>query len=273
MVKIAIITYSTFGHIDTLAQALKEGVKSAGGDADIFRVPETLSEEELAELNAPEKSEEIPIANEDTLLNYDAFLFGVPAMLGTLPAQWSAFWDKTGALWAKGSLYGKVAGFFTSSSYYGGGQESTIKNCLSYMAHHGIIWVPLGYSNCFAELANVEELHGSSPWGAGTLTGSEADRDPSELELRIARIQGKSFYETALKFFPPPPEEVAAKKEGDEEEQKEEEGQKEKKDQEKPKETKKNAAAATAAAKRTTEAPATTEKNDTGFGGGCCTVM
>ena len=268
MVKIAIITYSTYGHIDTLAQALKEGVKSAGGEADIFRVPETLSEEELQELNAPEKSEEIPIANEDTLLDYDAFLFGVPAMLGTLPAQWSTFWDKTGALWAKGSLYGKVAGFFTSSSYYGGGQESTIKNCLSYIAHHGIIWVPLGYSNCFAELANVEELHGSSPWGAGTLTGPDADRDPSELELRIARIQGKSFYETALKFFPPPPEEVAAKNE-EEEKEGEQQKQKEQKEQEKPKEAKKNEAAA----KRTTEAPATTEKNDTGFGGGCSTVM
>ena len=38
MVKIAIITYSTYGHIDVLAQAVKKGVEAAGGKADVYRV-------------------------------------------------------------------------------------------------------------------------------------------------------------------------------------------------------------------------------------------
>ena len=202
MVKVAIITYSTYGHIDVLAKSVQKGVEEAGGKADIFRVPETLSDDILEQMNAPPKPTDIPIATEETLAQYDAFLFGVPTRFGNLPAQWSAFWDKTGKLWAEGTLNGKVGAFFLSTSSLGGGQESTIKNCLSYLAHHGIIYVPLGYRDCFAELANVEEVHGGSPWGAGTLAGADGSRTASDLEKRIASIQGKTFYQTAFKFYP-----------------------------------------------------------------------
>ncbi|CCF60014.1 hypothetical protein KAFR_0I02350 [Kazachstania africana CBS 2517] len=202
MVKVAIITYSTYGHIDNLAKSVQKGIESAGGKADIYRVEETLSDDVLSQMNAPAKPADIPIATENTLTEYDAFLFGVPTRFGTLPAQWSSFWDKTGSLWAQGSLNGKVGGFFVSTSSYGGGQESTVKNCLSYLACHGIIYVPLGYKNAFAELANIEEVHGGSAWGAGTLAGADGSRIASDLELKIAEIQGKTFYESALKFYP-----------------------------------------------------------------------
>ncbi|EHN08264.1 Ycp4p [Saccharomyces cerevisiae x Saccharomyces kudriavzevii VIN7] len=202
MVKIAIITYSIYGHIDVLAQAVKKGVEAAGGKADIYRVEETLPDEVLTKMNAPQKPEDIPVATEKTLLEYDAFLFGVPTRFGNLPAQWSAFWDKTGGLWAKGSLNGKAAGIFVSTSSYGGGQESTVKACLSYLAHHGIIFLPLGYKNSFAELASIEEVHGGSPWGAGTLAGPDGSRTASPLELRIAEIQGKNILRNRQKTFP-----------------------------------------------------------------------
>lgn len=202
MVKIAIITYSTYGHINTLAESVKAGIESAGGSADILRVPETLSDDILEQMNAPPKDAAIPVADEQTLVDYDAYLFGVPTRFGTVPAQWSAFWDKTGSLWAKGSLQGKVGGFFISTSSYGGGQEATVKNCLSYLVHHGIIYVPLGYKENFAELANIDEVHGGSPWGAGLLAGADGSRAASDLEKRIAEIQGSSFYKTALKFYP-----------------------------------------------------------------------
>lgn len=202
MVKVAIITYSTYGHIDNLAKAIQKGVKEAGGEAKIFRVEETLSDDILKLMNAPAKDQSIPIADESTLKEYDAFLFGVPTRFGSVPAQWSAFWDKTGSLWAQGALHGKVASFFISTGTYGGGQELTVKNCISYLVHHGMIYVPLGYKNAFAELANVSEVHGGSPWGAGTLAGSDGSRTASDLELRIAEIQGKTFYQSAIKFVP-----------------------------------------------------------------------
>lgn len=38
-----------------------------------------------------------------------------------------------------------------------------------------------------------------SPWGAGTYAASDGSRQPSALELEIASIQGKAFYETVSK--------------------------------------------------------------------------
>ncbi|GAV49525.1 hypothetical protein ZYGR_0P01690 [Zygosaccharomyces rouxii] len=200
MGKVAIITYSMYGHIDTLAKAVQKGVEAAGGQADLYRVEETLPEEALEKMNAPEKNPDVPVATPETLLEYDAFLLGIPTRFGSLPAQWSAFWDHTGSLWAQGALAGKIAGAFVSTASPGGGQETTLRSALSYLTHHGIIYVPLGYRDVFAELGNVEELHGGSPWGAGTLAGADGSRTPSALELRIAEIQGKSFYETSLRF-------------------------------------------------------------------------
>ncbi|CCK73425.1 flavodoxin-like fold family protein NDAI_0G04400 [Naumovozyma dairenensis CBS 421] len=262
MVKVAIITYSTYGHITTLARSIQKGVESAGGKADLFRVEETLPDEVLEQMNAPAKPDDIPVATEQIMGEYDAFLFGVPTRFGTMPAQWSSFWDKTGAMWAQGTLNGKVAGFFVSTSGYGGGQESTVKNCLSYLVHHGIIYVPLGYRDVFAELSNVEEVHGGSPWGAGTLAGADGSRQASELELRIAEIQGKTFYEAAKKF----PSSVGT---ADAKAKTTNKGAAEKKPVEKK---------TTTTAKRTTAAPAAKteekkeEKKDEGLMS-CCVVM
>ncbi|CDF90148.1 ZYBA0S06-01772g1_1 [Zygosaccharomyces bailii CLIB 213] len=200
MAKIAIITYSLYGHIDTMAEAVKRGVESAGGKAVIFRVEETLPDEALVKMHAPEKNPDFPVATPETLVDYDGFLFGIPTRFGALPAQWSAFWDQTGGLWTKGSLSGKVAGFFVSTGTSGGGQETTLRTALTYLAHHGILYIPLGYRDVFAELGNVEEVHGGSPWGAGTFAGPDGSRTPSTLELRTAEIQGRTFYKTARRL-------------------------------------------------------------------------
>ncbi|CDR45701.1 CYFA0S19e01992g1_1 [Cyberlindnera fabianii] len=197
--KVAIIIYSMYGHVATLAEAEKAGVEKAGGEATIFQVPETLSEDVLAKMYAPAKPD-YPIATLETLESFDAFLFGIPTRYGNFPAQWKAFWDATGGLWAKGALQGKIAGVFVSTGTPGGGQEVTVLNSLSVLAHHGIIYVPLGYKNNFAELANLTEVHGGSPWGAGSFAGGDGSRQPSELELKVATIQGESFYLTAQKF-------------------------------------------------------------------------
>lgn len=71
-----------------------------------------------------------------------------------------AFWDATGGLWAKGSLAGKYAGAFVSTGSPGGGQEMTVNASLSTLAHHGILFVPLGYKNVFPLLTNLTEVHG-----------------------------------------------------------------------------------------------------------------
>ncbi|KDR81010.1 hypothetical protein GALMADRAFT_222603 [Galerina marginata CBS 339.88] len=191
--RIAIIIYTMYGHIAKMAESVKAGVESAGGRATIYQVPETLPQNVLTLMHAPEKPA-YPIATPETLTQHDGYLFGIPTRYGNMPAQFKAFWDATGSLWAQGVLAGKYAGIFVSTGGLGGGQETTAINTLSTLSHHGILYVPLGYSNTFSQLSNLEEVHGGSPWGAGTVTGPTGARQPSALELEIANIQGKSFY-------------------------------------------------------------------------------
>ena len=182
-----------------MAESAKAGVEAAGGSATIYQIPETLSDDVLKAMHAPEKPK-YPIASPDTLTEYDAFLFGVPTRFGNYPAQWKSFWDATGGLWAKGALYGKAAGFFVSTGTPGGGQEVTVQNALSVIVHHGIIYVPLGYGPVFPKLTSFDEPHGGSPWGAGTFAGADGSRSPSKLELEIVEAQGTQFYKTIQKF-------------------------------------------------------------------------
>ncbi|CCE81611.1 Piso0_002273 [Millerozyma farinosa CBS 7064] len=200
--KVAVIYYSLYGHIATVAEKVQEGVKASGvaDKVDIFQVAETLSDEILQKMHAPAKRDH-PVATPETLKEYDAFLFGIPTRYGTVPAQWSALWDATGSLWASGALYGKPAGIFVSTGTQGGGQETTVRNSLSYLAHHGLVYVPLGYAKTFAQQANLEEVHGGSPWGAGTFAAGDGSRQPSKLELDVAHAHGESFAQIAVKFM------------------------------------------------------------------------
>lgn len=88
------------------------------------------------------------------------------------PAQFKAFWDKTGGQWQTGAFWGKYAGVFVSTGTPGGGQESTVIAAMSTLTHHGIIYVPLGYKTVFGTLADLTEVRGGSPWGAGTFSVS-----------------------------------------------------------------------------------------------------
>lgn len=190
--RIAIVYYSMYGHIRQLAQNVKKGIEAAGGQADVFQIAETLPAEVLEKMHAPPKSDD-PIITVDDLTKYDAFVFGIPTRFGTMPAQWRAFWDQTGALWATGGLVGKYFSAFVSTATPGGGQETTILTSLPNFIHHGMIYVPLGFS-VQPQQANMEEVRGSTPWGAGTFASTTGARQPSQLEIEIAEGQGKHFY-------------------------------------------------------------------------------
>ncbi|KAF8239973.1 NADH-quinone oxidoreductase [Tricholoma matsutake] len=200
--KVAIIIYTMYGHIGKMAEAVKAGIVAAGGQADILQVPETLPQEVLTLMHAPAKPD-YPVLTLDKFTTYDGFVFGIPTRYGMMPAQWKAFWDSTGGLWQAGALFGKYASTFVSTSTAGGGQETTHMTTLTTCAHHGINYIPLGYSfkssagdSCFTLATNVDEVHGGSPWGAGTFASATGARQPSALELRMAEMQGEHFWKT-----------------------------------------------------------------------------
>ena len=121
---------------------------------------------------APPKDSSVPEATPATLEKYDAFLFGIPTRFGNFSAQFKAFWDQSGAQWQSGAFWGKYAGMFVSTASLGGGQESTCIAAMSTLAHHGIIYVPLGYGKAASILSSLTEVRGGSPWGAGTFAVS-----------------------------------------------------------------------------------------------------
>jgi len=209
--RIHIIYYSMYGHVATLAKAVLRGVEAAGAEARLIQVPETLSKEVLAKMHAPEKDKSVPtisfgpggentVTVEEALVNCDGILFGYPTRFGGMPAQVKAIWDATGGLWMKGSLIGKPIGVFFSTGTQSGGQETTALTSLTNYIHHGMLFVPIGYSSPL--LGNMDEIHGGSPYGAGTYAGSDGSRKPTDLELKIAEHQGSHLTQvaTALKI-------------------------------------------------------------------------
>jgi len=195
--KVAVIYYSMYGHIAKLAESVAAGAKAAGAEVTIYRVPETLPEEVLKAMHAGPKNEKHPIAKPDDLVDKDAIIFGIPTRYGNAAAQFRSFWDSTGALWQKGALVGKLASVFFSTGTQGGGQETTALTSYVSFAHHGMIIVPIGYSD--KRLFSMTETHGGSAYGAGTFSG-DGSRQPTEMELGIAEHQGKLVAGYAAKF-------------------------------------------------------------------------
>mmetsp|Transcript_8794 Transcript_8794/g.13130 ORF Transcript_8794/g.13130 Transcript_8794/m.13130 type:complete len:284 (-) Transcript_8794:107-958(-) len=197
--KVLIVYYSMYGHIEKMTESVAKGAKEAGAEVTIKRIPETLSEEVLKKMGAKDKLEEHKEATPDDLAQADAILFGIPTRFGMAAAQVKALLDQTGGLWQKGALMGKLAGVYVSTGTQNGGQETTMWTFLTQFVHHGMIFVPIGYSN--EGLQNMNEPKGGSPYGAGCLAGPSGKRPPSALELEIAEHQGKYTAGIATKML------------------------------------------------------------------------
>lgn len=59
---------------------------------------------------------------------------------------------------------------------------------VTQLAHHGMIYVPAGYT-AGGVMYGVQHAKGGSPWGAGTLAGADGSRQPSEVELEAVKAQ------------------------------------------------------------------------------------
>lgn len=198
MSKVLVLYYSTYGHIETMANAVAEGAKKvAGTEVVVKRVPETVPEE-LAKQNHFKLDQKAPVATVDELADYDAIIFGAPTRFGVAASQMRAFLDQTGGLWFKGALIGKAGSVFTSSATQHGGQETTITSFHTTLLHHGMVIVGLPYS-CQAQMG-VDEIKGGSPYGASTIANGDGSRQPSEQELGMAAFQGEHVAKIAAKL-------------------------------------------------------------------------
>lgn len=197
MAKILVLYYSSYGHIETMAQAVAEGATSAGAQVTVKRVPEIVPEA-VAKASGFKLDQAAPVATVDELPDYDAIILGVPTRFGNMPAQMKNFLDQTGGLWFQGKLIGKVGSVFTSTATQHGGQESTILSTHTVLLHHGMVLVGLPYS--FQGQMGVGEVTGCSPYGASTIADGNGSRQPSANELAGARFQGAHVARIAAKL-------------------------------------------------------------------------
>jgi NAD(P)H dehydrogenase (quinone) len=199
MAKILVLYYSAYGHIETMANAVAEGARSVEGvEVDIKRVPE-LVPDETAKAAHYKMDQAAPIATVEDLAAYDALIIGTGTRFGRMSSQMANFLDQTGPLWFRGALNGKVGSAFTSTASQHGGHETTLFSIITNLLHLGLIYVGLPYS--FQGQMTLEEVTGGTPYGAGTLTGGDGSRQPSENELAGARFQGRHVAEITQKLF------------------------------------------------------------------------
>jgi NAD(P)H dehydrogenase (quinone) len=199
MTRILVVYYSSYGHIEQMAYAQADGVRSVPGvDVVVKRVAE-IAPPEVAKAAGYKLDQAAPIAEPGELETYDAIIFGTPTRFGNMAAQMRNFLDQTGGLWVRNALVGKIGSVFCSTASQHGGQETTITSFHTTLLHHGMVVVGLPYS--YSELQTMAEITGGTPYGASCVTGAGKDlRMPSELELKLCRYQGEHVAKLASQF-------------------------------------------------------------------------
>jgi NAD(P)H dehydrogenase (quinone) len=196
--KILVLYYSSYGHMEIMANAAAEGVRAAGQTAVVKRVAE-LVPEEVAKASYFKVDQAAPIITDpNELADYDGIIIGIPTRFGGVPAQMKNFLDQTGGLWMKGALVNKVGSVMVSTAAQHGGQETTIIAAQITLQHHGMVIVPLSYA--FQGQLGYDKVVGGSPYGMTLVTGSDGSRMPDENDLAGARFQGQRVAEIAAKL-------------------------------------------------------------------------
>jgi len=198
MAKVLVLYYSSYGHIEAMANAVAEGAAAGGAQVDVKRVPETVPEHVARESHF-KLDQNAPVASVSELEGYDAIIVGTGTRYGRVSSQMAAFLDQTGGLWQRGALEGKVGAAFTSTATQHGGQETTLLSIITNLLHFGMVIVGLPYS--FKGMMTVDEVVGGAPYGATTIAGGDGSRKPSAVELAGARYQGELVARTAVKLF------------------------------------------------------------------------
>lgn len=188
MTNVLIAFYSRSGVTETLATAIADGARTAGGDVRLRRAREVVGPEIMA--HAPGWAEAAAAMNakyeaptEADAEWADAIVFGSPTRFGAVSSELKAYIDSLGGLWFQGKLNGKAGGAFTSTSSVHGGNESTLLSLYNPLAHLGLIIVPLGYGDPVM-------FRAGTPYGASAVSGNPP-APPTDDDLEVARYQGR----------------------------------------------------------------------------------
>ncbi len=192
---ILVLYYSRTGSTAQLARLVARGIEEVPGmRARLRQVPPVAPVTETAQ--PPEPDEGAPYVQKHDLLECIGLAMGSPTRFGNMAAPLKYFLDSTGAEWANGTLVGKPAALFTSTSTMHGGQESTLLTMALPLLHHGMLLLGLPYS----EAALSATQTGGTPYGASHVAGGKGDNPISEHERELARALGRRLADTARRL-------------------------------------------------------------------------
>ncbi len=192
---ILVLYYSRNGHTAQLARLIARGIEEVpGARARLRQVPPVAPVTETAQPPVPDQG--APYVTKQDLAECSGLALGSPTRFGNMAAPLKHFLDSTGAEWASGTMAGKPAALFTSTSTMHGGQESTLLTMALPLLHHGMLLVGIP----FTEPALSATQTGGSPYGASHVAGANGDNAISEHERELARALGRRLADAARKL-------------------------------------------------------------------------
>lgn len=195
MKKILVLYYSRSGATAEMARLISRGVEALDGVESILRtVPEISETCEATSSKVPDEG--APYVTLDELKNCDGLALGSPTRFGNMAAPLKYFLEKTSGQWLSGTLIGKPAGVFTSTSSIHGGQEATLLTMMIPLLHHGMLISGLPYSE--SELLTTST--GGTPYGPSHLAGANSDLPLSDDEKALCLALGKRLAKLSLKL-------------------------------------------------------------------------
>ena len=195
MNEILVLYYSRYGATEAMAREVCKGVDSVKGCAARLRtVPPVSAVSESVEDAIPDSGP--PYVTTDDLAECSGMVMGSPTRFGNMSASLKYFLDSTGGDWVKGTLVGKPAGVFTSTSTVHGGNETTLLTMAIPLLHHGMLYVGLPYS----EEKLTSTTTGGSPYGATHVTWNKNPDNLSADETYLASALGQRVAEIATKL-------------------------------------------------------------------------
>ncbi len=184
--EVLVLYYSRYGATEALAREICRGVDSVENTAARLRtVPAVSAVSEALEDSVPKDGP--PHATQQDLKECAGLVMGSPTRFGNMAAPLKYFLDGTGSEWLSGTLAGKPAGLFTSTSSLHGGQESTLLTMAVPLLHHGMLIVGLPYT----EALLTETRTGGTPYGASHVTWNKSPDQLSKEEKQLARVLGE----------------------------------------------------------------------------------
>jgi NAD(P)H dehydrogenase (quinone) len=191
MPDILILYYSRTGAVAQLARQVARGVEEAGATARLRTVPPVTAVTQPQAAAVPDDG--APYVDKRDLAECAGLLLGSPTRFGNMAAPLKHFLDSLGADWVSGTLVGKPAGVFTSTSTMHGGQESTLLSMMLPLLHHGAVIVGIP----FTEPLLNSTTSGGTPYGASHVSGVDGSRSLTDDEKQLARALGRRVAEIA----------------------------------------------------------------------------